>query len=1282
MPKRSLAAFVVAIAAFTAVFLFSAPAQAQEDTDHTYVDLSIKVVVGQNWKFLARNGGTADAYGVTVDIEIADQTIHQVSSGFERNSTTCSGKITGTTCISGTWTLGFLAAGEEIEVGILPRLASGLPCCPGASDRWSVPARASITNTVPEEEDRYSGNNSDDGWISVSINGNAGEAAPDYLLEASVDNLLPAAGDTVKFTFEVERDSGANRSVYGAKLRLRLADGMGTPTATPPSGTSFAAATGLNRTWDWDFDLDSLAARSLVVSTTLDAGVTPSDLCLTADFTAERPADRAPGDTSAEICFREDPVVLLQEGQATLFSIYPCVGVTAYPCSSDDTVEMRVIGGSAARGAGIARDEAILEPDRVIVQVKDPEGRIIDTQSTSVNSGTAPSWQTAREPDSRSGNRTVGGVEVGYTHRAFTTAQRANYSQLDLTAAVAGLDGATAPGLIKIRYPDTGNVEFAPNPSQANANSYFSVDANIYASLVEFSTLGTYKLDYTAVVTHTDTTNHPDPYSDTGSYIFHVGPVAELEVRDGGAALTPPRTRAFTIVARNNGPDHAPAARVTLTGLDAASCTGGNATRGSTAFVGTECAWTIGELWESGYNWEIYGREAETLTIITDAAVDTEITATISNTQDYQVCINSSGDDVSAASQSACTGTNTWHTAKYYDYKSDNDSAAIKARDGTGAALPSLQGAPASTAAIEIAWDAIDEVNGRPVTHYEVQRQTNPWVTVAEVLGTSYVDGDVEPGDIWQYRVRAVNDRGQGGPWSPVMQGTATLVETRVVTRTRTVTVSPVYPADLRATPNGETEIQLSWSALEVFNGSPVAHYRVEVSGADSSGWSTLVDNHTPTSYAHTGLTAGDTRHYRVYAVNGNSEESDPSGTASATTGTTVTESPVSPEDLLAAPNGETEIELSWSALDEFNESPVAHYRVEVSGADSSGWSTLVDNHTPTSYTHTGLTAGDTRHYRVYAVNDSSEESDPSGTASATTGTTKVETETVYEAENPFAYFADEETTRTVAENSAPGSPVGAPVTVIRNSGNRVAYSLEGPDAALFAIEKDTGQILVGEGALLDYESDTASYTVEVVADPRSGADVKTTVTITVTDVAETGFAFIDPPGAPLVGAPLFASLLHTEGEPVEPRWQWQRSMPDGAWADIPGAIQETYTPTGLDAGRRLRALVVFGNPRGDGEGLAGAVTERVPGEAQVIPTAGTGATLEEVFGVLGHSLASVWLYDNATQTWAVYSPWNAPELNDLKTVSRGDVVWMDIIREAQFQDNTLYPGWNLVILN
>ena len=83
-------------------------------------------------------------------------------------------------------------------------------------------------------------------------------------------------------------------------------------------------------------------------------------------------------------------------------------------------------------------------------------------------------------------------------------------------------------------------------------------------------------------------------------------------------------------------------------------------------------------------------REGEALTITTGAAAGTEITAAISNAQDYQVCIDSSGDDVAADTESACTATtgNTWHTTYYYDYDDSNGSASIESRAGIRAGLP------------------------------------------------------------------------------------------------------------------------------------------------------------------------------------------------------------------------------------------------------------------------------------------------------------------------------------------------------------------------------------------------------------------------------------------------------------------------------------------------------------------------------------------------------------------------------------------------------------------
>ena len=74
----------------------------------------------------------------------------------------------------------------------------------------------------------------------------------------------------------------------------------------------------------------------------------------------------------------------------------------------------------------------------------------------------------------------------------------------------------------------------------------------------------------------------------------------------------------------------------------------------------------------------------------------------------------------------------------------------------------------------------------------------------------------------------------------------------------------------------------------------------------------------------------------------------------------------------------------------------------------------------------------------------------------------------------------------------------------------------------------------------------------------------------------------------------------------------------------------------------------------------------------------------EEVFGVLGDKLVVVWRYHNATATWASYSPGAPAELNDLTGVSRGDIVWIQVTADVEFQGRTLYlgtTGWNLITL-
>ena len=99
--------------------------------------------------------------------------------------------------------------------------------------------------------------------------------------------------------------------------------------------------------------------------------------------------------------------------------------------------------------------------------------------------------------------------------------------------------------------------------------------------------------------------------------------------------------------------------------------------------------------------------------------------------------------------------------------------------------------------------------------------------------------------------------------------------------------------------------------------------------------------------------------------------------------------------------------------------------------------------------------------------------------------------------------FAAETAERSVAENSAAGTAVGDPV--VATDGDTVdslTYSLDAMGDMYFDID-DMGQITVGEGTMLDFESGMTSPTVTVTATDTARLTATIMVTITVTDVNE-----------------------------------------------------------------------------------------------------------------------------------------------------------------------------------
>ena len=108
-------------------------------------------------------------------------------------------------------------------------------------------------------------------------------------------------------------------------------------------------------------------------------------------------------------------------------------------------------------------------------------------------------------------------------------------------------------------------------------------------------------------------------------------------------------------------------------------------------------------------------------------------------------------------------------------------------------------------------------------------------------------------------------------------------------------------------------------------------------------------------------------------------------------------------------------------------------------------------------------------------------------------------------------FGGDSRLTRAVAENTSVGGGVGSAVSATDKEEDTLIYSLSGDDASSFSIVNSNGQITVGAGATLDYESGTTEYKVTVsVHDGRDAygndddtIDDSIEVTISVTNVDE-----------------------------------------------------------------------------------------------------------------------------------------------------------------------------------
>ena len=400
-----------------------------------------------------------------------------------------------------------------------------------------------------------------------------------------MDNPSPSPGETVNFTItagikKTAPDIGSSPlftpPAVDQKVVIELTDGL----AVDETGTisyAPAGATGLSYN-DGVFNIGTRKVgertptkdeitHSVTLPIRVKSSAAVNERCLTATVAGNPPPSLSPyaddiTDNVVEVCLGQlsNP---LPDSQVDEFNVYPCVGNTAPPCDSTDDVRVRAV----SKGN-------ILDSGRTLIHVPDQPNREYDSSANSVNAGTKVSWPITVTWDAS---------ELDAVH--------AQWSNLRDGFAVSGTSGGTPAGKVHVRayeedpmfaiiykmtsetgwtYEDT--VGYDPVSSAEGGNGPVDYTA-------EFEKLGTYELQFTAKLTRAtlDGDENCDPntadppvnqrFCATETYTFHFGPMAELEVEDGGASShVPADQNALTIVAVNNGPDE-PSGGARITGL-------------------------------------------------------------------------------------------------------------------------------------------------------------------------------------------------------------------------------------------------------------------------------------------------------------------------------------------------------------------------------------------------------------------------------------------------------------------------------------------------------------------------------------------------------------------------------------------------------------------------------------------------------------------------------------------------------------------------------------------
>ena len=312
----------------------------------------------------------------------------------------------------------------------------------------------------------------------------------------------------------------------------------------------------------------------------------------------------------------------------------------------------------------------------------------------------------------------------------------------------------------------------------------------------------------------------------------------------------------------------------------------------------------------------------------------------------------------------------------------------------------------------------------------------------------------------------------------------------------------------------------------------------------------------------------------------------------------------------LQAVSGNRRVTLSWTAPGNQGTSAILRYQFSQDGGGT--WNDVPgsDSNT-TGYVVRRLSDGTLYSFAVRAVNSAGPgltsnivNARPKSTSRDSGGRARGGGSAT--AHVPPTFDEGASTARQIAENSPTGTRIGGPLVARDPLERRVLYTKGGPDADLFDVASQTGQIYVRRGTVLDYESGRKTFLIEVVGNTGVGGPAKIAVTIIVTNVPEPGSVVLSPDTPPEVGAEITAALSDPDSGINGVNWQWQRSSDGRTWNDIPGATSASYMPAEADRGMMLRVSVRYNDAVATGINLVSMATGAVPERTPVLDLPGS----------------------------------------------------------------------------